>query len=713
MSVRARFILISLSITILALLLFTSVMHGRVIKYKHAQETHLSRLYLQHLHKKMAGLNRLDQIKAAFKKEEVKELQTIQIYAVLDENNNEKYISKNKDIARSDLTKIITEIKNKKFEGPLEIDHSPFFWIAIGFDKGELQNNNLLMIYSLSSTAYSEFFKFFGFPLIISGFLLCWLMVWASIILSSFIVKLEKQKLKVSSQAADVERARDEAMHANLAKSHFLANMSHEIRTPLTAIIGYAESSLDVDQTLEERSKATKTIIKSGKHLLHIINEILDLSKIEAGKLEIEKLPFSIVHVLEDINQIVSNMAYEKGLNFKINYVFPIPDKIYSDQLRIKQILLNLCSNAIKFTDEGSVLLNVSYSDETSILKFEVVDTGIGLTEEQKDKIFSSFEQADSSITRKFGGTGLGLMLSKQLLEMLNGTLSVKSTVDYGSKFIATIKLEDADQTGYIYEIHPKETAASGNLSNVAAPLLDGKVLVAEDNKDIQGLVNLLLKKTGVEVNIVENGKLAVEIAAAENYDLILMDLQMPVMDGKTAMKQLISQSCSVPVIAMTANAMKSDREECKQLGFAGFISKPIDRNDLHTVLLQYLKPAQRSENNDTLITSNLLENDPELIDLIDKFIGRLPGMQKAINDAYDNNNEEQLSGLIHQMKGVGGNYGYPALTELCAKIEFQITSQNTETISSLMQEFNQMIEEIISGYDQNHEIARKSLSGS
>lgn len=705
MSIRARFILISLSITIIALMLFTSVMHGRVIKYKHVQENHLSHLYLQHLYKKMGTLKDVKKIKTVFEKEEVKELQDVQIYLVYDKNHKQKFIFKNKDIVLPDLKLIKADIRNKKFKGPLKINDRPFYWATTGFEKNDA-NNKILAIYSLSSTAYSEFFKFFGFPLMISSILLCWLMVWASIILSSLFAKLQKQKQILSDQAIDIEKSRDQALQASSAKTDFLANMSHEIRTPLTSIIGFAESCLDIEQTLKERSKATKIIIKSGKHLLHVINEILDLSKIETGKLEIEKIPVSVIEILDEINQLVSKMAEEKGLTFRINYTYPLPEKIISDPLRLKQILINLCSNAIKFTENGYVYLNVSYLPESSNLTFEVVDTGIGMTEEQIEKIFKPFEQADTSTTRKFGGTGLGLTLSKQLVNMINGEIKVESSVNKGSKFIVSLEIVEVDTFKYIYDGNNKGALEKQNNKNNEIPQLEGKILLAEDNKDIQDLIKLLMKKIGINLDIVENGRQAIKAATESVYDIVFMDVQMPVLDGISAMKELHGRNYNQPVVAMTANAMQKDRDDCKEAGFSGFISKPINRNDLYLLLTQYLKPANKNESVNVMLTSSLLEDDPELIDLIDKFIKRLPAMRDAINKAQTDNNEEELSSLVHQLKGVGGNYGYPMLTELSAKIEFQITSKHTENVTKLIEEFNQMVDQIIQGHDENHKIA-------
>ena len=711
LSLRSRFILISVTIASLSLLLFTSVIYDRAINYKHRQEADTFRVIAEQFFHLSVEEQSKKNITTILAKNINLKNQPADYFAILDNQRNATSVYKKNALQADVFNNIIPFIKEKDnlIEGEINHKGTLYYWILRVLPGYTDKKNALLIIYPLSSSVVTEVLEFFGLPFYISGFLLIWMMVWASIILSSLVSKLQKQKQILTNQATDIEKARDDAMQANLAKSHFLANMSHEIRTPLTSIIGFAESSLDIDQSMQERLNANTIIIKSGKHLMHIINEILDLSKIEAGKIEIEKIEFPLIDVLEDINQLVSNMAEEKGLFFKINYIFPLPEKISSDQLRLKQVLLNLCTNAIKFTEKGSVVLNVTYLDEMSSLKIEVIDTGIGMTEEQKDKIFKPFEQADSSTSRKFGGTGLGLTLSKQLLEILGGTLSVTSRLNKGSKFIVKLKITGVDNTNFIYEDKNDISEDSSRLLNTNVPLLQGKILIAEDNEDIQALVKLLIKRTGVKADIVENGKLAVELARSADYDLILMDIQMPVMDGKNAMTALKDQHCLVPVIAMTANAMKSDQEEYKKYGFSGFIGKPIDRNELFSVLTQYLKPVQSMESDKILLTSNLLDEDPELIDLIDKFIKRLPDMQKAINNAYTENKIEELSGLIHQMKGVGGNYGYPTLTELCSKMEFQITGNHMDNVTALLADFNHMVEEIISGYDENHKIAGKA----
>lgn len=303
----------------------------------------------------------------------------------------------------------------------------------------------------------------------------------------------------------------------------------------------------------------------------------------------------------------------------------------------------------------------------------------------------------------------MGLTLSKQLTEMLNGELLVESAVNKGSRFFVKIKLNEIDNVNYIYETTFKKILDKGNESNVELTKLKGRVLVAEDNEDIQELVKLLLKKIGLEFVVVENGLQAVEAAMASSYDLVLLDIQMPVIDGFTAIKQLQLKGYKTPVIAMTANIMQKNHDKVIKSGFSGFISKPINKSELYALLQEYLKPGKLSGRVKTMLTSDLLHKEPDLIDLIDKFITRMPVMRDAINKAHTEQNEDELSNLIHQIKGVGGGYGYPLLTELCSNIEFQIEGQNAENVNELIKEFNVVVDRIIEGSDENHKIAEQA----
>ena len=708
-STRLRFILISVSITLLCLILFTAVLYDRAIDYKHQQEIRTNRILGDQFFQLTSGVDDFSDSNYSVIENIAIKTQPALLFAILDSQINLKYIFEKKELKLQIVREILPQLKANKnlHEGQFfDKNNQGYYWLIRAFPGAGKETNSLLIIYPLSSSVASEVMQFFGLPFFISGFLLLWVMVWASIILSSLVSKLQNQKQILSDQATDIEKARDEAVSANASKSNFLANMSHEIRIPLTSIIGFAESCSDTDCSIEERNQALKTIIRSGKHLMTLINEILDLSKIEAGKLEIQNTQVNLVELVEEINQFISVLAQEKGLTFGVNYIYPLPEKIIIDPLRLKQVLLNISANAIKFTQKGSVYLNISFDGHINSLTFEVIDTGIGMREEELKKIFKPFEQADTSITRKYGGTGLGLTLSKQLTEMLNGTLSVSSSVNKGSCFRISLRMKEVENNKYIEAKDIKPHNDVWDHEVFEPHQLQGKILVAEDNEDIRALVKLIIKKLGITPEIVENGELAVAKALESDFDLVLLDIQMPVMDGLTAVKELRKRGYHKPVVAMTANAMQKDRDECSVAGFDSFVCKPIDRKNLYDVISEFLKPVNTKEMN--MLTSDLLIEDPDLIDLIDKFISRLPEMRKAILRAYEEKKWEEFSGLVHQMKGVGGGYGYPMLTELCAKIEVQLKYQNMENVAALIQGFNDMAEQILAGNDENHRIANQ-----
>lgn len=672
LSIRIKFLLSFIAIATVGISLFSLVVYDSSLEFKHSQEKRLysviSRQFIEHVSEYKHNFSEVKKELIKYSKIKTK---TGEMYAVLNDDLNIAFLSVDNHKINHILDLIGKDIKNNLKEGKLARFDDIFFWQVKPFPKNIKSNQMLVFIYPLSNSVSEEFFDIFGIPLIVTSILILWTMLWAAIILSSLVNKLQNQKQTLSNQAIEIEHARDGALQANSAKSNFLANMSHEIRTPLTSIIGFAETFLDIDQSMEERSKATKTIIKSGHHLMNIINEILDLSKVEAGKFDVESDAVSLVELLNEVKSFVMVLAEEKGLSFGINYTYPIPKTIFTDALRLKQVLLNLCSNSIKFTSTGHVYLNVAYISQSSSMIFEVDDTGIGMTAEQQEKIFKPFEQADSSTTRRYGGTGLGLTLSKQIVELLNGELSVESTVNKGSRFTVKINIDAVSNLDYIYSV--SDNVVEKTIKETSKiPKLSGKVLLVEDSEDIQDLVKLLLGKTGVELDVVNNGQLAIKKASEINYDLIYMDIQMPVMDGFTAISKLREQGYTLPVVAMTANVMQKDRDACSKAGFDGFIAKPINREELYQILTRYIKSMETFESKKVLLTSDLLHDEPDLINLIDKFMTRLPIMKDAIIKANTEGEIEELSGLVHQMKGVGGGYGYPMLTELCAKLNFK-----------------------------------------
>lgn len=391
-------------------------------------------------------------------------------------------------------------------------------------------------------------------------------------------VNLKRQEIeRTSTMNAE---ARSFAENASKAKSVFLANMSHEMRTPLTAIIGYTEIIRDEHLTKDQRDENIKVILNSGNHLLRLINDILDLSKVEAGKLEVEIIDVEVMVLLSEVQTFLKMQAKEKGLKVCINPELPLPRYIKSDPVRLKQILINLCSNALKFTEQGNININVRCDRFTETISFEVIDTGIGIAAGELENIFSAFTQADTSTTRKYGGTGLGLSLSKQLANKLGGDIEVSSMLDVGSRFILTVNsgsLKDAEQ---VYdETHEVETEKESGHTNIEnADKVVGHVLLAEDVIENQRLISFYLNKLGLQVTAVENGKLAVDAIDMKKYDLVLMDMQMPVMGGVEAIQLMREKGYTNPILVLTANAMEEDRECCMKVGCNDFLVKPLER---------------------------------------------------------------------------------------------------------------------------------------
>jgi signal transduction histidine kinase/CheY-like chemotaxis protein len=404
-------------------------------------------------------------------------------------------------------------------------------------------------------------------------------------------------ELRVQERTTDLELTVAELRDAKETISRFLANMSHEIRTPLTAIIGYSESLRDAPMTKEEAADAINTVVRSSQHLLRIINDILDFSKIEANKLEIECIQTDLFLLLAEIESYFGMIAHNKGLKFEIKYHFPLPRIIHNDPTRLKQVLLNLCSNALKFTTQGSVVIQVACNPEKEMLSFSVCDTGIGMTQEQADKIFQPFIQADTSTTRNYGGTGLGLTISKQLSELMGGTISVESNLGHGSCFSLSIASGDLAQTTWVRNKQDAQSIPLTKAKKSLVPKLQGHILYAEDSPDNQRLVQLLLKHTGIKLSIVENGKAALEYIQQNNdIDLILMDIQMPVMNGVDATKAIITHGFNKPIIAFTANIMKEEVALYNKIGCKACLSKPVQRDLFYQTLQQYLGTGEMVE---------------------------------------------------------------------------------------------------------------------
>ena len=382
-----------------------------------------------------------------------------------------------------------------------------------------------------------------------------------------------------------LRQAKDEAEKAAQAKSDFLARMSHEIRTPMNGVLGLTHLAMSKSPQPEQLQYLTK-IQASAKILLGVINDILDFSKIEGGKLTLDAAPFSFHAMTHTVQDLFQSQAEQKGLRFLIEQETQLPEMLLGDSLRLSQVMLNLCGNAIKFTEKGTVALRIIQEMETEHdvrLRFEVSDTGLGMTQEQLSRLFQPFAQADVSTTRKYGGTGLGLVISKLLVELMGGSIQVESTPGRGSKFFFTLTFAKASQEDMAKEGLPAPLQDNSSLAGL-------RILLAEDNEINQEIAIALLENLGITVVVANNGQEAVNILAEEDVDGVLMDIQMPVMDGLTAAKLIRQQGREavrhVPIIAMTAHAMQEDRDKSLAAGMNDHITKPIDIDELQLKLV-------------------------------------------------------------------------------------------------------------------------------
>ncbi len=519
-----------------------------------------------------------------------------------------------------------------------------------------------------------------------------------------------------------LNRATLEANQANQAKGVFLANMSHEIRTPLNGIIGFAELAMN-DRKAPLRTKEYLTKIKtSADGLLHIINDILDISKIEAGSMELEKIPFDLQGVFEQCETVVGPKAMEKGLILKLEAA-SIPGKLLvGDPTRLRQALINLLSNAVKFTAAGTVsaTAHIAHQDENAVgISFLVDDTGIGMAQEQIQKIFAPFTQADSSISRKYGGTGLGLPITKNLVELMDGQLSVVSSPGSGSRFTFTIPFttiaDTVTSTSRRLTVHP-----------VPQPYFKGTVLVCEDNSINQEVIVEHLLRLGLKTELAANGLDGVNMVRknqekSQPYDLIFMDIHMPVMDGVEAARRILALGCRTPIIALTANVMVHDRESYLKQGMRSCLSKPFQSQELWECLLQYLTPvppppetglydkvgadhqagaAKEAAGENEKVRKPESDTDTKILDtklglersagntrlydrLLSNFMKDNKNIGVELNAALNKGDVRYAHRLAHTLKGVAGMIGALRLAETAAGLEAALAKDDaTDTAS-------------------------------
>ena len=505
----------------------------------------------------------------------------------------------------------------------------------------------------------------------------------------------------------ELEKARAKADDTTRAKSEFLANMSHEIRTPLTTIIGFSETLLDAQLSGKERQKAVTAIRNSGKHLYDIINDVLDISKIEAGKLEIEVLAVSPMDLVRETVCILESKATDRGLQILTEFDVPLPKTIMTDPTRLKQILLNLCGNAVKFTQSGNISIELSFNAENRQMVFTVSDTGIGMSQEQVAKVFSPFHQAEKSTTRFYGGTGLGLSISKQLAQRLGGDITCRSEVGKGTRFTLSISAGDELPGEWVREVDQNREVCISPVQRADTPQLSGRVLLAEDTPDIQTLITMLLEKAGLSVQAVDNGAAAVRHGMQENFDLIIMDMQMPVLDGLAAIQQLREAGCQQPIVALTANATQEDKNRCLNAGADDFMVKPVDVDVFYHVLSRYLPdkldthpaPEMAAQVPEEPVADSDDAIDQELQQLINGFVSRLPDTVREITTYYRQKKWQELAISSHRLKGAGGAFGFPELSEISSKIMEQVKpgadDKAENHLQDLIERLNQRCQQI------------------
>jgi signal transduction histidine kinase/CheY-like chemotaxis protein len=465
----------------------------------------------------------------------------------------------------------------------------------------------------------------------------------------------------------DLDAARLAAEQAQQTQSSFLARMSHEIRTPLGAILGWVQLLDDPRASAPERVRAVDTLKRNSGHLLELVDQVLDLSKMEAGELLVEAVPTSVVAVIEDVASLMRVRAVAREIGFVVSWDGPLPETIETDPLRLRQVLLNLVGNAVKFTEAGRVEIRAGLHG--SSLHISVEDTGIGMEPGSVDQLFGSFIQAEPGTARRFGGTGLGLAIARELIQRLGGQLRVESQPGHGSCFTVVLPVSTSESKR---RIDPTGPLLRRDLQAALQERLSGlRVLLAEDSDDLADLVRVQLSYRGAQVEQVGDGKAALDRICADPaaFDAVLMDMQMPLMDGYQATRNLRARGIEVPVVALTAHAMKGDRERCLAAGCTSYLTKPIDFDALAGQLRPYV-PAKRSAADPTRSPTKSAELADALAMMRTRFVQGLPKRMAELRAALEAGDLDGVRGAAHQLAGSSGSLGLTGVGQRARELE-------------------------------------------